>query len=49
VEEVQRLYGIPCLSILTLGGLIDTMRQGSGLLPATALGAMESYRARYGA
>jgi orotate phosphoribosyltransferase len=49
VQEVQRLYGIPCLSILTLGGLIDTLRQGNGLLPATELGAMERYRARYGA
>jgi orotate phosphoribosyltransferase len=49
VQEVQRLYGIPCVSILTLGGLIDTMRSGSGLLPADALAAMEAYRSRYGA
>jgi orotate phosphoribosyltransferase len=49
VQEVQRLYGIPCISILTLGGLIDTLRQGNGLLPASALDAMESYRTRYGA
>jgi orotate phosphoribosyltransferase len=49
VQEVQRLYGIPCHSILTLGGLIETMRHGHGLLPSTALAAMEAYRARYGA
>jgi orotate phosphoribosyltransferase len=49
VQEVQRLYGIPCVAILTLGGLIDSLRSGSGLLPATALQSMEGYRARYGA
>jgi orotate phosphoribosyltransferase len=49
VQEVQRLYGIPCISILTLGGLIDTMRSGDDLLPGGALAAMEAYRARYGA
>ena len=48
MQEVQRLYGIPAFSILTLGGLIDTMRSGAGLLPAEALPAMEAYRARYG-
>ncbi|MEO6185975.1 MAG: orotate phosphoribosyltransferase [Steroidobacteraceae bacterium] len=48
VQEVQRLYGIPCVAILTLGGLIDSMRSGSSLLPADALQAMEGYRARYG-
>jgi orotate phosphoribosyltransferase len=48
VQEVQRLYGIPCISILTLGGLIDTMRSGEGLLPADSLAAMEAYRGRYG-
>jgi len=48
VQEVQRLYGIPCIAILTLGGLIESMRSGSGLLPADALQAMEGYRARYG-
>jgi orotate phosphoribosyltransferase len=49
VQEVQRLYGIPCISILTLGGLIDTMRNGDGSLPAASLAAMEAYRKRYGA
>ncbi len=49
VQEVQRLYGIPCIAILTLGGLIDSLRSGSGLLPAQALQGMEGYRSRYGA
>jgi orotate phosphoribosyltransferase len=49
VQEVKRLYGIPAISILTLGGLIDTMRAGDGMLPAASLSAMESYRSRYGA
>jgi orotate phosphoribosyltransferase len=48
VQEVRRLYGIPAFSILSLGGLIDTMRSGSGLLPREALTAMEAYRSRYG-
>ncbi len=48
VQEVHRLYGIPAFSILSLGGLIDTLRSGSDLLPQHALAAMEAYRARYG-
>jgi len=48
VQEVRRLYGIPAFSILSLGGLIETMRSGSGLLPQEALAAMEAYRSRYG-
>lgn len=49
VQEVQRLYGIPCVAILTLGGLIDSLRSGSGLLPAESRESMETYRTRYGA
>lgn len=49
VQEVHRLYGIPCVAILTLGGLIDSLRSGNGPLPATALETMEGYRSRYGA
>ncbi|MDQ2640996.1 MAG: orotate phosphoribosyltransferase [Pseudomonadota bacterium] len=49
VQEVRRLYGIPAVSILSLTGLIDTMRAGGNLLPQGALPAMEAYRARYGA
>jgi orotate phosphoribosyltransferase len=48
VQEVARLYGIPAISILSLGGLIDTMRAGSDLLPLGGLAAMEAYRGRYG-
>ena len=48
VQEVQRLYGIPCISILTLEGLIQSLRQGAEGLPASALPAMEAYRSRYG-
>jgi len=49
VQEVQRLYGIPCVAILSLSGLIESLRSGSGPLPGNALAAMESYRSRYGA
>jgi orotate phosphoribosyltransferase len=49
VQEVARLYSIPCVSILTLDGLIAMLRSGDGLLPASALAAMEAYRTRYGA
>jgi len=49
VQEVKRLYDIPAISILTLGGLIESMRAGNGSLPAASLSAMEAYRGRYGA
>jgi orotate phosphoribosyltransferase len=49
VQEVARLYGVPCISILTLDGLIAMLRSGDGLLPGSALEAMEAYRSRYGA
>ncbi|MEO8306511.1 MAG: orotate phosphoribosyltransferase [Pseudomonadota bacterium] len=49
VQEVKRLYGVPCISILTLDGLIAMLRSGDGLLPGSALGTMEAYRLRYGA
>jgi orotate phosphoribosyltransferase len=48
VQEVQRLYGIPCVAILTLGGLIDSLRSGNSALPAGAREGMENYRGRYG-
>jgi orotate phosphoribosyltransferase len=48
VQEVARLYAIPCVSILTLGALIDALRQGAGSLPREHLAAMEAYRERYG-
>jgi orotate phosphoribosyltransferase len=48
VQEVGRLYGIPCTSILTLDSLIAMLRSGEALLPASALAAMEAYRSLYG-
>jgi orotate phosphoribosyltransferase len=48
VQEVGRLYGIRCISILTLDGLIAMLRSG-GPLPGSSLEAMEAYRKRYGA
>jgi orotate phosphoribosyltransferase len=48
VQEVGRLYGVPCVSILTLADLIETLRSGDGLLPREQLAAMEAYRSRYG-
>jgi orotate phosphoribosyltransferase len=49
VQEVRRLYGIPAFSILSLEGLIESVRAGQGLLPQEALAGLEAYRARYGA
>jgi orotate phosphoribosyltransferase len=48
VQEVARVYGIPCTSILDLDGLIAMLRSGADLLPGSALEAMEAYRRRYG-
>jgi orotate phosphoribosyltransferase len=48
VQEVARLYGIPCVSIVTLSGLIDALRAGTAGLPGESLPALEAYRARYG-
>ncbi len=49
VQEVARLYGIPCVSIVTLSVLIEALRSGAAGLPGGMLGAMEAYRSRYGA
>jgi orotate phosphoribosyltransferase len=48
VQEVARLYGIPCFSILTLGALIEAVREGAGGLSRDHLAAMEAYREHYG-
>jgi orotate phosphoribosyltransferase len=48
VQEVMRLYGIPCVSIVTLSGLIEAARQGTAAIPPGALESMESYRNRFG-
>ncbi len=38
----------PAFAILSLGGPIESIRSGNGLLPGDALQGMEGYRARYG-
>ncbi|MET0293245.1 MAG: orotate phosphoribosyltransferase [Steroidobacteraceae bacterium] len=48
VQEVTRLYGIPCVSIVTLSGLIDALKAGAAGLPGERLASMEAYRSRYG-
>ncbi len=49
VQEVQRLYGIPCVAILSLSGLIDSLAFGQRPVAGRGLHSMEGYRARYGA
>jgi orotate phosphoribosyltransferase len=51
VQEVEADFGLRCVSILSLGGLIDALAKPgapSGL-GATERSALEAYRARYGA
>ena len=49
VQEVELLYGLRCVSILTLGGLIDALaaRGARGFEPAQ-LASLRAYRAQYG-
>ena len=49
VQEVESTYGLRCVSILTLGGLIDALaaRGARGFEPAQ-LAALRAYRAQYG-
>lgn len=49
VQEVRDQYGIPVVSILTLADLIAGLEHGLSGVPADTLGAMRSYRDRYGA
>ena len=50
-QELQAQYGIPCVSILTLSGLVAALEARSGAdsggSPAE-LAALRAYRARYG-
>jgi orotate phosphoribosyltransferase len=48
VQEVARLYGIPCVSIITLSVLIEALRQGHAALPREHLAALEAYQTSYG-
>jgi len=50
-QELEAEHGIPCVSILTLAGLIDALatdRGGSSTVSAEQLTALRAYRARYG-
>jgi orotate phosphoribosyltransferase len=49
VQEVELAYGLRCVSILTLGGLIDALaaRGARGFEPAQ-LASLRNYRAQYG-
>ncbi|MEP7313519.1 MAG: orotate phosphoribosyltransferase [Pseudomonadota bacterium] len=48
VQEVARLYGIPCVSIITLSVLIDALREGHAALPREHLAALAAYQVSYG-
>jgi orotate phosphoribosyltransferase len=49
VQEMAALYGLRCVSILTLAELISTLRAGGvQQCDAAALAAMERYRQQYG-
>jgi orotate phosphoribosyltransferase len=50
-QELEAEHGIPCVSILTLGGLVEALaaRTGGGsMVSAAELAALRAYRARYG-
>jgi hypothetical protein len=49
VQEVEQVYGLRCVSILTLGGLIDALaaRGARGFEPAQ-LASLRAYRTQYG-
>jgi len=47
-QEVARLYGVGCLSILSLADLIEALRRGEAGLSAQHLVALETYRSKYG-
>jgi orotate phosphoribosyltransferase len=51
VQEVEADFGLRCVSILSLGGLIDALASpgAPGGLGATERAALEAYRAQYGA
>ncbi len=52
VQEMQARYGIRCVSIVTLGELIEALAapsSGAPLISAEQLTQLRAYRARYGA
>jgi orotate phosphoribosyltransferase len=51
VQEVAEEFGLRCVSLLTLGDLIDMLAgagAGANTLPVEHLQALREYRARYG-
>ena len=51
VQEVEEEFGLRCVSLLTLGDLIDMLSgagAGANTLPVEHLQALREYRARYG-
>jgi orotate phosphoribosyltransferase len=51
VQEVEEEFGLRCVSLLTLGDLIDMLAgagAGTNTLPVEHLQALREYRARYG-
>jgi orotate phosphoribosyltransferase len=47
VQEVEQAHGVPVISIVNMGHIIDYLQTG-GHGPADALGAMRRYREQYG-
>jgi orotate phosphoribosyltransferase len=47
IQEVEQAYGVPVLSIIGMGNIIDYLEAAGGQY-AEALGAMRDYRERYG-
>jgi orotate phosphoribosyltransferase len=50
-QELEAEHGIPCVSILTLNGLVEALARrprGSGAVSEANLAALRAYRARYG-
>jgi orotate phosphoribosyltransferase len=50
-QEVEAEHGIRCVSIVTLGGLVEALSRRTGSNPAVSaeqLDALKAYRARYG-
>jgi orotate phosphoribosyltransferase len=49
VQEVESDYGLKCVSILTLSGLIEALAgQSGGAAGPAQLAALRDYRQRYG-
>ena len=49
VQEIREAFGLPVVSILTLGELITALEAGVAGVPAAAVADLRAYRDRYGA